>query len=72
MHIPYFHNPFINIITIRAEYIPLQLANKFSLIPDSHNGDPSWYKIVVMEHVKQEELDELIMDLQVIPKLTLQ
>ena len=72
LKIPYYHNPFINIVTIRAAYIPLQLANKFSLIPDSHNGDPSWYKIVVMEHVKQEELDELIMDLQVITKLNIQ
>ena len=59
-----YHNPYINIITIRGKYISPQLAKKYSLVPDSHNANPSWYKIVVMDHVKQGVLDNFIMDVK--------
>lgn len=51
----YYRHPHSNIVTINAEDIPVEVASKFGLVPDSH-GRPSWYKIVVMEHVTIEKL----------------
>ena len=59
-----YHNPHINIITIRGKYISPQLAKKYSLVPNSHNSNPDWYKIVVMDHVKQGVLDNFILDMK--------
>lgn len=52
----YYRNPKMNIITIRAEDMPLSLAEEFGLVPDTHDGAANWYKIVVMEHVEIEML----------------
>lgn len=52
----YYRHPKMNIITIRAEDMPLSLAEEFGLVPDTHDGAASWYKIVVMEHVEIEML----------------
>jgi len=62
--IEHYRNPFINIITIRAKHISAQLEKKYSLVPDTHNQNPNWYKIVVMDHVKKGVLDEFVMDLE--------
>ncbi len=62
--VEYYHNPHINIITIRGKYISPQLAKKYSLVPDVHSKTPNWYKIVVMDHVKQGVLDNFIIDLK--------
>lgn len=64
MGIVYYHNSYINIVAIRGEFISSQLAKKYSLVPDSHTINPNWYKVVVMDHVKQGVLDEFIMDLK--------
>ncbi|PCJ27632.1 MAG: aspartate aminotransferase family protein [Flavobacteriales bacterium] len=61
--VEYYHNPFINIVAIRGKYITPKLATKFSLVPDTHLATPNWYKIVVMDHVKQGVLDEFVLDL---------
>ena len=66
MGVEYYHNPDINIIAIRGKYISIQLAKKYSLVPDSHSEQPNWYKIVVMDHVKQGVLDSFLMDLNAI------
>lgn len=62
--VEFYHNPFINILTIRGKYITPQLAKKYFLVPDSHGNNPQWYKIVVMDHVKQGILDNFIIDLK--------
>jgi tyrosine decarboxylase / aspartate 1-decarboxylase len=59
LNIPYFRNPALNIITIPAKHIPENIAKQFYLVPDSHEG-PSWYKIVIMPHVKQGILDRFL------------
>jgi len=64
MGVAYYHNPFINIITIRGKFISPQLAKKYSLVPNVHDATPDWYKIVVMDHVKQGVLDNFIIDLK--------
>jgi tyrosine decarboxylase / aspartate 1-decarboxylase len=57
LQIPYFRNPYLNIIAIKAEYVPEHLAKKYHLVADSFRN-PRWWKIVVMAHVKQGMLDE--------------
>ena len=64
MNVELYHNPYINIIAIRGKYISPQLAKKYALVPDSHSNQPNWYKIVVMDHVKQGVLDSFMMDLK--------
>ncbi|MGL1886398.1 MAG: aminotransferase class I/II-fold pyridoxal phosphate-dependent enzyme [Reichenbachiella sp.] len=53
--ISFYRNPSSNIITIRANCIKYEVAKKYGLVPDKHNN-PSWYKIVVMEHVSIEKV----------------
>jgi len=54
----------MNIITIKSADLPRELAVKFGLIPDSHDEDNNWYKIVVMDHVQQESLNDFINELK--------
>ena len=64
MNIKYFRNPDVNIITIRSEYVSSKLAKKYHLVPDSSEGKVTWWKIVVMQHVKQGFLDAFMADLK--------
>ena len=57
LNIKYYRNPRMNIITIHAKFVPEHIAEKYELVPDTHNGNPKWYKVVIMDHV---ELDDLI------------
>jgi glutamate/tyrosine decarboxylase-like PLP-dependent enzyme len=57
--VPYFRNPAMNMVTMRAEGIPKQLAEAFLLVPDTHD-QANWYKIVVMDHVTDAKLDAFI------------
>jgi glutamate/tyrosine decarboxylase-like PLP-dependent enzyme len=63
MGIKYFRNPYLNIITIKSEFISQQLAKQYYLVPDTHASEPNWYKIVVMPHVRQGILDNFLMRL---------
>lgn len=60
----YYRHPKLNIITIEAAFVLHALAVKYGLVPDTHHGDANWYKIVVMEHVEIDELQEFITDLE--------
>ncbi|UPQ80611.1 aminotransferase class I/II-fold pyridoxal phosphate-dependent enzyme [Flavobacterium azooxidireducens] len=60
----YFREPFMNIVTIHAEYISKEIANRFKLVPQSHLNDNKWYKIVVMNHVEPEHLITFIVELK--------
>ena len=61
--VDYFRNPEINIIAIKGEFISSRLANKYLLIPDSHDSNVKWWKIVIMDHVKQAVIDNFLNDL---------
>lgn len=60
----YFNRPGMNIITIHAADIPSAAAAKFGLVPDNHEGTATWYKIVVMDHVEIEHLQQFILEVQ--------
>lgn len=66
MQIEYYRNPFMNIITIKSEFIPVDLVHKYGLVPDTHDGVPNFYKIVVMEHVEVEALEEFFNELKAV------
>ncbi len=63
MGIPYFRNPHVNIVTIKAGYIPEALCLRYRLVADTYEGKAKWWKIVVMPHTKgkvmQRFLDEV-------------
>lgn len=63
MQIQYFREPFMNIVTIKAEYIPIRIAEKYDLVPQQHDENNQWYKIVLMDHVEVEHLTTFIEDL---------
>jgi tyrosine decarboxylase/aspartate 1-decarboxylase len=63
MGVEYYRNPLVNIIAIKSKYISNRLAKHFYLVPDTHEGEPLWYKIVVMPHVKQGVLDNFLYQL---------
>lgn len=53
-----------NIITMLSEDIPAELAHKYGLVPDTHESNPKWYKIVIMDHVTLDSLEPFIHDLK--------
>jgi glutamate/tyrosine decarboxylase-like PLP-dependent enzyme len=62
--ITYFREPFMNIVTIDANSVPKSLAAKYRLVPENHQGENQWYKIVLMHHVEVEHLTTFIADLK--------
>lgn len=64
MNIRFYRHPAMNIITMNADQIPEEIAQKYGLVPDTHTELPKYYKIVVMEHVEIEALEAFIYDLQ--------
>lgn len=64
LNIKYFREPFMNIVTIHAEFIPERIASKFCLVPEEHNENNKWYKIVLMDHVEVDHLTKFIYELK--------
>ncbi|WP_264566234.1 pyridoxal phosphate-dependent decarboxylase family protein [Flavobacterium sp. N3904] len=64
LKVAYFREPFMNIVTIQAQFIEESLVKKFDLVPQKHNGDNLWYKIVIMDHVEVDHLSTFITDLK--------
>lgn len=64
LNINYFREPFMNIVTIHAEKIPEKIASAFDLVPQQHNTNNKWYKIVLMDHVEVEHLTTFIAQLK--------
>lgn len=64
LNISYFREPFMNIVTIHAERIPEKIASAFDLVPQQHNANNKWYKIVLMDHVEVEHLTTFIAQLK--------
>jgi len=63
--IAYFRNPQMNIVTIKSEFVSAKLADQYMLVPDAHGEHVKWWKIVVMEHVKQGVVDSFLQDLDI-------
>lgn len=61
-NISYFRHTKMNIVTMKPDKIDRSLAEKYFLVPDDHDS-PSWWKIVVMDHVTEGVLDHFLQDL---------
>lgn len=55
----FFREERANIVVFPAEELDRTLAEQFGLVPDDHTN-PSWYKIVIMDHVSKENLTEFL------------
>jgi hypothetical protein len=55
----FFRDPFMNIVALDATQVPPSVAERFLLVPDSHQA-PAWWKIVVMDHVHDEHLGSFL------------
>ncbi|MDH3322152.1 MAG: pyridoxal-dependent decarboxylase [Flavobacteriaceae bacterium] len=60
LNIKYFREENMNIVTIHSEYIPEDIALKYDLVPEQHNDQNKWYKVVIMDHVEIDNLMQLI------------
>jgi tyrosine decarboxylase/aspartate 1-decarboxylase len=60
----FFRNPDLNIVTLKASSISATLARKYHLVPDTHQGKATWYKIVVMEHLTPGVIDSFLNELR--------
>ena len=65
MGVRYFRYPKMNIITIKATDIPHEIAHRHGLVPDTHDN-PTWFKIVVMDHVEVEHLQAFLEDVKAV------
>ena len=62
--ISYYRNPHINIVTIKANQIPDFIARKYELVADTYEHRPTWWKIVVMDHVKWDLIQNFLTELE--------
>lgn len=60
--IVYYRHPSMNIVTIKAGQLAPEIIAKYGLVPNDHS-QPSWHKIVVMEHVSIDHLQSFIDEL---------
>jgi tyrosine decarboxylase / aspartate 1-decarboxylase len=66
LNINYFRDPFMNIVAIHAKFIPKEIAERFDLVPETHNYENNWYKIVLMNHVEVQHLTIFIDELKMV------
>lgn len=64
LEIEYFREPYMNIVTIHSEFIPKEISEKYDLVPETHNHENKWYKIVLMNHVEVQHLTIFIDELK--------
>lgn len=64
LNVKYFREDYMNIVTIQADYIDSELVKKYDLVPQKHDDNNKWYKIVIMDHVEVEHLSTFIADLK--------
>lgn len=61
--VKYFRDPYMNIVTLKAEFISNVLAHKYGLVPATHDAFNKWQKIVVMDHVEIDDLELFVNEL---------
>lgn len=62
--IKYYKEENMNIVTMEEQYVSHEIADKYFLVPEVHNETNKWYKVVVMDHVELDVLNELVEDLK--------
>ncbi len=62
--IEFYRSQGSNIVTMRSDQVPHHLVEKYGLVPDSHEGNPNWYKVVIMDHVNVDDMVPFIDELK--------
>ncbi len=62
--IEYFRDSYMNIVTIKSDFVPEDLARKYGLVPETHDGDNNWYKVIMMDHVEIDDLKKFVDELE--------
>ncbi len=57
--IEYFHNPYMNIVTIHHRHMSKEIQHHYGLVPDNHNN-PTWWKVVLMDHVNESLIRDFL------------
>ncbi|MCB9677941.1 MAG: aspartate aminotransferase family protein [Alphaproteobacteria bacterium] len=52
----YVRQPHMNLVALRAEDVPEAVAERFWLVPETHDAKPRWRKVVIMDHVDDRHL----------------
>jgi glutamate/tyrosine decarboxylase-like PLP-dependent enzyme len=66
LNVAYFRDPYMNIVTLKSEFVPENLAQKFGLVPDTHDGDCKLYKVIMMDHVEIDDLLKFVEELKLV------
>lgn len=64
LDVNYYRHPHMNIVTMKSAKISTVIAEKFCLVPETHDGNNKWFKIVIMDHVEIDHLEQFISDLK--------
>ena len=64
LNIEFFRDPYMNIVTLKSQYVPEDLAQKFGLVPETHDGSNNWYKVIMMDHVEIDDLLKFVNELK--------
>ena len=51
---------------IKENYVidSIELAQKFGLVPQTHEGNNNWYKVIMMDHVEIDDLLKFVEELK--------
>lgn len=64
LNIEYFRDPYMNIVTLKSQYVPEKVAQKYGLVPETHDGNNNWYKVIMMNHVEIDDLLKFVNELK--------
>lgn len=59
----YYREHRMNIVTIKADHFPSEIAHKYHLVADDHDN-PNWFKVVVMPHVTSDVISRFLNNLR--------
>ncbi|NVK26544.1 MAG: aspartate aminotransferase family protein [Flavobacteriia bacterium] len=64
LKVDFYRFPGSNIVTMRSSQVPKNLVEKYGLVPDSHEGNADWYKVVIMDHVNVDDMVPFVEELE--------
>ena len=59
----------MNIVTLKSDYVPEHTAKKFGVVPQTHEGENKWYKVIMMDHVEIDDLLKFVEELKAYQKV---
>ncbi|GAB5465124.1 MAG: pyridoxal-dependent decarboxylase [Candidatus Kapaibacteriales bacterium] len=63
-NINFFRHPSLNIVTLDSRDVDGLICEKYGLVPETHNKNNKYWKIVVMQHVGMQIINEFLDELE--------